>query len=142
MLRDAVLTCEICETRSVFDAAHAGLDSRGCARHGLSAALSTGSEMPRLCYKLGLTGSRSVRHGAHRCWRLVALVSTVQLSLVSLKQCGYLHAGGVAVASFSLVEPHPTDESAFCDSMGSATVSRLGGLALPHLDLTDLFVSL
>ena len=42
----------------------------------------------------------------------------------------------------SLVEPHPTDESAFCDSMGSATVSRLGGLALPHLDLTDLFVSL
>ena len=93
-------------------------------------------------YKLGLTGSRSVRHGAHRCWRLVALVSTVQLSLVSLKQCGYLHAGGVAVASFSLVEPHPTDESAFCDSMGSATVSRLGGLALPHLGLTDLFVSL
>ena len=70
------------------------------------------------------------------------LVSTVQLSLVSLKQCGYLHAGGVAAASFSLVEPHPTDESAFCDSMGSATVSRLGGLALPHLDLTDLFVSL
>ena len=58
------------------------------------------------------------------------------------QRCGYLHAGGVAAASFSLVEPHPTDESAFCDSMGSATVSRLGGLALPHLDLTDLFVSL
>ena len=63
-------------------------------------------------------------------------------ALVSLQRGGYLHAGGVAVASFSLVEPHPTDESAFCDSMGSATVSRLGGLALPHLDLTDLFVSL
>ena len=73
---------------------------------------------------------------------LRGLVSTVQLGLVSLKQCGYLHAGGVAAASFSLVEPHPTDESAFCDSMGSATVSRLGGLALPHLDLTDPFVSL
>ena len=67
----------------------------------------------------------------------------MQLGLVSLKRRGYLHADlGVAVASFSLVEPHPTDESAFCDSMGSATVSRLGGLALPHLDLTDLFVSL
>ena len=64
------------------------------------------------------------------------------VGLGSLKQWGYLHAGGVAAASFSLVEPHPTDESAFCDSMGSATVSRLGGLALPHLDLTDLIVSL
>ena len=66
----------------------------------------------------------------------------MQLGLVSLKQCGYLHAGGVAAASFSWVEPHLTDKSAFCDSMGAATASRLGGLALPHLDLTDLFVSL
>ena len=76
-------------------------------------------------------------------FRVRGSVSTVQLGLASLTRCRYLHAGGVAVASFlSLVEPHTTDESAFCGSMGSATVSRLGGLALPHLDLTDLFVSL
>ena len=29
MLRDAVLTCVVCETRSVFDAALAGLDREG-----------------------------------------------------------------------------------------------------------------